>query len=69
LLRRESGEPTLFGIVFKFFKGAEDILGEETKIEIWLWLAGRKQIIPASTRWPNAFIHVFESSLFCIGLW
>ena len=40
----------LAGIVWKFFERVEAVLNENTKLEIAIWLFGRKRLTPALFR-------------------
>jgi hypothetical protein len=50
----------LAGIVWKFFERIEGILTDQTKLEIAVWLVGRKPIGPVLQRWPETFADVFD---------
>jgi hypothetical protein len=50
----------LFGGVWGFFKGVESVLNEDTKIEIWVWLSGRKKLSPTFQSWPDTFAKMFD---------
>lgn len=50
----------LAGIVWKFFERVEAVLNEDTKLEIAVWLLGRKKLSPTFQNWPNTFAKVFD---------
>lgn len=50
----------LFGVVWGFFKGVESVLNDDTKLEIAVWLLGRKKIEPRVQPWPDTFTKVFD---------
>jgi hypothetical protein len=48
------------GIVLKFFEKIETVLTDNTKLEIAVWLLGRKSISPKLQSWPGTFATVFD---------
>ena len=50
----------LAGIVWKFFERVEAVLTDQTKLEIAVWLLGRKSFSPALYNWPETFGGVFD---------
>src|ERR1017187_3235924 len=50
----------LAGIVWKFFERVESVLNEDTKLEIAVWLLGRKKFGPKVEPWPDTFAKVFD---------
>jgi|ERR1017187_8695516 hypothetical protein len=50
----------LAGIVWKFFERVESVLNENTKLEIAIWLLGRKKLSPSFQNWPDTFAKVFD---------
>jgi hypothetical protein len=50
----------LAGIVWKFFERVEAILTDQTKLEIAVWLLGRKKFGPKMQPWPGTFAKVFD---------
>jgi hypothetical protein len=50
----------LFGVVWGVFKGVEEVVNDETKLDIWAWLAERKPLGPMLQSWPNTFTQVFD---------
>jgi hypothetical protein len=50
----------LAGVVWKFFERVEAILNEDTKLEIAVWLLGRKKLSPAFQNWPGTFTKIFN---------
>ena len=65
----------LAGIVWKFFERVESVLNEDTKLEIAVWLLGRKKFGPKVQPWPDTFAKVFDRvfgsrhiSVRCFGL-
>src|ERR1017187_9834473 len=50
----------LAGIVWKFFERVESVLNENTKLEIAVWLLGRKKLSPTFQNWPDTFAKVFD---------
>ncbi len=50
----------LAGIVWKFFERVENVLNEDTKLEIAVWLLGRKKFSPEVEQWPETFSKVFD---------
>ena len=51
---------TLGGIVWKFFERVEGVLNEDTKLEIAVWLLGRRPLGPRVERWANTFAKIFD---------
>src|ERR1035441_1910915 len=50
----------LAGIVWKFFERVEAVLNEDTKLEIAVWLLGRKKFGPRVQPWPDTFAKLFD---------
>lgn len=50
----------LAGIVWKFFERVESVLNENTKLEVAVWLLGRKKLSPTFQNWPDTFAKVFD---------
>src|SRR5579864_2007843 len=50
----------LAGIVWKFFERVENVLSENTKLEIAVWLLGRKNLSRTFQNWPDTFTKVFD---------
>lgn len=50
----------LAGIVWKFFERVESVLNENTKLEIAVWLVGRKPLGPKVEPWPSTFAKLFD---------
>ncbi len=50
----------LAGIVWKFFERLEAVLTDQTKLEIAVWLVGRKKVGPKVEPWPETFAKVFD---------
>jgi hypothetical protein len=50
----------LAGIVWKFFERAESVLNEGTRLEIAIWLLGRKKFGPKVQPWSDTFARVFD---------
>ena len=50
----------LAGIVWKFFERVEAVLNEDTKLEIAVWLLGRKTVSPTLQTWPDTFAKMFD---------
>jgi hypothetical protein len=50
----------LFGVVWGFFKGVESVLTDGTKLEIAVWLLGRKKFGPKVQSWPATFAKLFD---------
>ena len=50
----------LAGIVWKFFDRVDGVLKDDTKLEIAVWLVGRKPLGPKVQRWPATFANVFD---------
>lgn len=50
----------LFGVVWGTFKGIEGILNDDTKLEIAVWLLGRKKFGPRVQPWPDAFTKILN---------
>jgi uncharacterized protein len=50
----------LAGSVRKLFEKVETVLADNTKLEIALWLLGRKPISPKLQSWPDTFATVFD---------
>src|ERR1035441_7523275 len=50
----------LAGIVWKFFERVEAVLTDNTKLEIAVWLLGRKKVGPKVEPWPETFAKVFD---------
>jgi hypothetical protein len=51
----------LAGIVWKFFERVESVLTDQTKLEIAVWLLGRRKISPNLERWPEVFTKTFDA--------
>lgn len=50
----------LAGTVWLFFERVEAVLNEDTKLEIWVWLADRRPLSPTFQSWPDTFAKVFD---------
>jgi hypothetical protein len=50
----------LFAVVWGFFKGVESVLTDDFKLEIAVWLLGRKKFGPKVQPWPDTFAKVFD---------
>lgn len=50
----------LAGIVWKFFERVEAMLTDDAKLEIAIWLLGRKKFGPKIQPWPRTLIKVFN---------
>jgi len=50
----------LAGIVWKFFERVEAVLNDDTKLEIAIWLVGRKKFGPKVQPWPETFARLFD---------
>jgi hypothetical protein len=50
----------LAGIVWKFFERVEAVLNENTKLEIAVWLLGRKRFGPKVQPWPETLDYIFD---------
>jgi hypothetical protein len=50
----------LAGLVWKFFERVETVLTDQTKLEIAVWLVGRKKFGPKLQPWPQTFAKVFD---------
>jgi hypothetical protein len=50
----------LAGIVWKFFERVEAVLTDNTKLEIAVWLLGRKKFGPKVQPWPDTFAKLFD---------
>lgn len=50
----------LAGIVWKFFERVEAVLTDQTKLEIAVWLVGRKKFGPKVQPWPETFAKMFD---------
>src|SRR4051812_21390386 len=50
----------LAGVVWKFFERVEAVLTDHTKLEIAVWLLGRKKFGPRMQPWPDTFAKVFD---------
>jgi hypothetical protein len=50
----------LFYGVMKFFDAVGDRLNDDTKLEIAVWLLGRKKFGPRVEPWPDTFAKVFD---------
>jgi hypothetical protein len=50
----------LAGIVWKFFERVEAVLTDQTKLEIAVWLLGRKKRTSTPQNWPDTFANVFD---------
>jgi hypothetical protein len=50
----------LAGIVWKFFDKVDEKLNDDTKLEIAIWLVGRKSLKHKAQNWPIAFLATFD---------
>lgn len=50
----------LAGIVWRFFERVEAVLTDQTKLEIAVWLVGRKKFGPKVQPWPDTFAEIFD---------
>jgi hypothetical protein len=48
------------GMVWKFFERVEAVLTDQTKLEIAVWLLGRKKFGPKVQPWPDTFTKLFD---------
>src|ERR1035437_5148429 len=50
----------LAGMVWKFFERVEAVLTDQTKLEVAVWLVGRKPLGPKIGPWPDTFAKVID---------
>src|SRR5579862_6839633 len=50
----------LAGIVWKFFERVENVLKDDTKLEIAVWLLNRKKLGSTFQNWPDTFAKIFD---------
>src|SRR5689334_4524110 len=50
----------IFWGILKLSKEIEERLSENTKVNVWVWLAGQKPVGPEFQRWPDTVSRIFD---------